>query len=283
MLMMKKTIGTVAYMGGVIEVPEEFCFALMQMLQYSQEYVCGPNDIIHVTRARTSYHSWARNILANQFQGDWLLMLDTDQTFEPDLLARLYATMAQQDLDVVTGLYHYKMPPFAPVIFNWNDKTNGFQQIGRYPKDATLIPVDCAGGGCLLVRRRVFDRIKTELKEEPFDILPPWSEDFSFFARLRKLGIKSWCMPKVEAYHLVMAPVTAGHCQIHESQLMPVEAEEHKPGDLTVVTSTVDMSPKRVMSSSNTDMEDLAYELTGTASFNVGAQLNPAPEIVEVR
>lgn len=207
MLLAKRPIGTIGIMGGLLSVPTDFCMSLARMVQYNTEYLCQSGEYIHLDVAGTSYHAWARNGLADRMLGEFLLMLDTDQIFEPDLLCRLLSLMNQSDIDVLTGIYRYKVPPYYPVIYHWDQKI-GYRIISSWDKDAELFEVGCAGAGCLLVRGKVFERIRKELCEAPFDPIVPYSEDFSFFRRLRSLAIKAWCAPAIQTGHLVNQPVT---------------------------------------------------------------------------
>jgi hypothetical protein len=42
MLFHNRAIGTVAYLGGVMAVPEPFAWSLAQLVQYNSELLCGP-------------------------------------------------------------------------------------------------------------------------------------------------------------------------------------------------------------------------------------------------
>lgn len=207
----RTVIGTIAYMGGVPAVLEEFCWAWSQMVQYNADYACGPKEQILYLRTKVSDHAFARSVLAASFQGDWLLMLDTDHQFEPDLAARLLREFEANDLDVLTGFYTYRQPPYAPVLFVKNPY-GVLQNLGAWDKPEGdrpyLTPIDAAGGGCLLVRRRVFERIATELHEQPFAHRGAFSEDHSFFDRCRELGIQAYCCPSIESPHLTVRTVT---------------------------------------------------------------------------
>lgn len=231
MLLAKRPIGTVAYLGGLMAVPEEFCWSFCQMVQFNNEYLCQPSEFVHLIRAKTSYHVSARNNLVERYMGDWLLMFDTDHAFEPDICVRLVSAMQQFDLDVVTALYHYKVPPYLPVLYHWEEGMNSFTPLAAWPAEADLIEAGCAGAGSLLVRRRVFDRIRTELKENPFDIIPPLSEDFSFFRRLHKLGIKMHCVPAIESYHLTVRQITSADKDLTGLNLQTTKPQE-APGAL---------------------------------------------------
>jgi hypothetical protein len=48
----------------------------------------------------------------------------------------------------------------------------------------------------------VFDRIRTELHEQPFDHRAAFSEDHSFFDRCRELAIPVYGAPHIESPHL---------------------------------------------------------------------------------
>lgn len=200
MLYGKRILGTVAYMGGVMTIPERFTWSWGQMVQWNSEYFCNPGEIVWYDRATMSYHSAARNSIVDKMRGDWLLMLDTDHSFEPDICARMLNIMDDADIDVLTGIYQYKNPPYAPVVYR--KVGDGFATVGDWSDGLTAFEIGSAGGGCLLVRKHVYDRIRDELDEGPFDIDHPYSEDHSFFRRLDKLGIKAYCTPKIQCHHL---------------------------------------------------------------------------------
>jgi hypothetical protein len=206
-------IGTVGYMGGVMSVPEPFTFAWGNMLVYSHEALCQPGEHIHPDRTKFSLHDWGRNDLVARMKGDWIFMLDTDCSFEPDLCARMVATMYRHDVEILTGIYSFKAEPHLPVLYIWNEKTERHEIVAKWDRTRwdgknEIFQVDSAGGGCLLVRRRVFERITSELKENPFSRKEAKGEDHSFFMRTRQLGIKAYCAWKIEVQHLEYLGIT---------------------------------------------------------------------------
>lgn len=225
MLMGKRTIGTVSYMGGIQFVPESFCWSLLQMMQYSTEYVCGIGDIIHLYRPEMSYHATARNAAVAECKGDWLLQLDTDHAFGPDLLQRLLFTMHKYNVDVLCGIYHFRRPPYMPVLFQWDAKNERYDQLADWDRKAEIFEIGSSGGGCLLVKRSVYQRIYKELREEPFSISPPYSEDHSFFNRIRKLGIKAYVAPQVQAAHLEVRPILTEDYHPEEFSVLVKQSE----------------------------------------------------------
>lgn len=197
-----RAIGTIGYMGGIMALPEPFVWSWTQLVEFNHSGMCQPGEYVHYDRSRFSLHWSARNELVERMRGDWLLMLDTDVVFEPDLAARLVGTMYKYDLDVVAGIYPFKKAPSCPVLFLYNPETDRHDAIIDWDRSCELFEFSGGGAGCLLIRRRVFDRIAAELKERPFDIIHPLGEDNSFFARIRKLGIKAMCAWRVECGHL---------------------------------------------------------------------------------
>lgn len=205
-------VGTIAYMGGVHSILSEWVWSWTQMLVFNGEHF-GPGGI-HYDKASSSYHASARNEVSRRMKGDWLLQLDTDHQFEPDLAWRLVDTFNKHNLDVLCGFYQYRTFPHMPTIYRYleDQLTPDGDPISRpiigWTGDSPVIQISAAGGGCLLVRRRVFDRIRRELHCEPFDVKHPWSEDHSFFQRLFRLGISVYCDTGVQYSHLTTRKVT---------------------------------------------------------------------------
>jgi len=197
-----RCIGTIGYMGGIMAVPEEFCWSWGNLLLFTQEALCQPGEHIHPVRTKLSLHDYARNDLLTQMRGDWILMLDCDMSLEPDFCARMVRLFERNHLDVLTGLYSYKSPPNLPVAYLLNPATGRHEIIAEWDRTLPLIQIDSAGAGCLLIRRSVCERITSELKENPFDRYPGKGEDHSFFLRLGKLGIPAWIAQHAEADHL---------------------------------------------------------------------------------
>jgi hypothetical protein len=209
MLIHNKPLGTCAYLGGIVATPEQFCWDWGQMRQYNAEYMCQPGTYVHYDRATVSYHSQARNFLVQRFLGDWLMMLDADHGFEPDIVARMVSVMYQYDVQVLSALYYMKVHPHLPTIYQWADAAGGFLPIGKWTDTGAIFKIDCAGAGALLVRRSVFDRITKEMGQSPFHPISPWGEDFSFFRRLMLLGIPAYACPAIECQHLMTKGITS--------------------------------------------------------------------------
>lgn len=212
----KKVLGTAAYIGRKM-VMEEFCWSWGAMIQYTNEFMVKPGEIVHWDRNKKFGQAGARNYLAQNMMGEWLFMSDSDHQFDPDLLFRMRRVLEGNKLDVLSGLYLYDDSPKIPVMYQ---RVNGnLENIHMQPfkRDSELplqlIKIDAAGAGCLMIRRSVFDRIDSELHEAPFAPIPPNGEDFSFFMRLEKLGIQAYCCPNIESKHLGISAIGLDDCE----------------------------------------------------------------------
>src|SRR5438132_11192700 len=219
MLIQNKVIGTVGVMGGIPFLHTEFAWSLLQMAEYNHDYLLQPGEHVHYEKATVSFHPLARNDLVAKMLGDWLLQLDTDHLFEPDLLVRLLVHMEHFQCDVLTGVYCHRGAPHPPVLYNWYDG-NKIRHIIDWDRSVKGFEIGSAGGGVLLVKRKVFERIRDELGDEPFSIVEHMGEDHSFFWRLKLLGMKPYCASRIQSYHLATTPIMLSDVQ---TESIPLE------------------------------------------------------------
>jgi len=207
MLTANNYLGTVARIGGVPAMYTQFVDSFIDMIQWNQQYVCGPGEWIYYPKPPAcSVVDMSRNMIVDKFEGDWLLQIDSDHSFDPDILGRILNMAQMIGAVVATGMYQYKMAPHSPVLYQKID--DGRFPLVEWDDSATAMVVDSAGAGCLWVRRQVFDKIREDLNEKPFDRYPDLSEDHSFFQRLEKIGVQCVCFPKIECHHLTVRPLS---------------------------------------------------------------------------
>ena len=221
MLLMNRCIGTVERMGGVPAVLSPFVDSFCDLIQWNAQYVCGAGESIHYPHPpKLNIHDVARNMMVERMRGEWLLMLDSDHAFEPDILYRLINLAEATEADVAVGFYQFKGAPYIPVVYIEHE--GRISPLCDWDRSGPVaLEVAAAGAGCLWVRRGVFDRI-AELKEKPFDRIAGNGEDISFFMRLKKLGIKVVCNPNIECNHLELRAVTLADYD-------PSDLDLHKP------------------------------------------------------
>lgn len=171
---------------------------LARMLLFSQTHL-GP---LHYTSAPVSYHEMARKHLVDTFLGDWILMLDTDHSFSPDILLRMLDLKTKYKTRVLSAIYQYKHPPHSPVAGLWRPDGKPTPLID-WDRRGDIVDVGTVGAGCLLIDRSVFDEIKKKLKEDPFQLRAGLSEDYSFCDRCRELEIPVSLALQIECHHVV--------------------------------------------------------------------------------
>jgi 2-polyprenyl-3-methyl-5-hydroxy-6-metoxy-1,4-benzoquinol methylase len=149
----------------------------------------------------------ARNAIveaARQANADWLLMLDDDMIINPlretlaasqdyDFLRRLLA----HDKDICGALYYQRVGECAAVLMAKAGE-NGYRFLRDDEITGELQRVDVAGGGCLLVKMRVFDRIKPPF----FAPEHKFGTDIQLCRAAAEAGFEIWADTSIELGHV---------------------------------------------------------------------------------
>ena len=146
---------------------------------------------------------------------DYVLWLDSDMTFEPDLLDRLLEDIEGKEtgepLQAVTGLCFGRRPPFNPCIYKELDvKTEGnlitpYRTVYEdYPRDS-LFEVEACGFACILMRMDMLEAMG--IYGVPFFPVAGLGEDLTFCWRARKLGIRFHCDSRLKIGHIMRISV----------------------------------------------------------------------------
>ena len=155
----------------------------------------------------------ARNQIASYVlkQGgfDYVLWLDSDMTFDPDLLDRLLEDI--EGRQAVTGLCFGRRPPFKPCIYNRLEVEQNGQMIFPhadnwfdYPRDR-IFEVEGCGFACLLMKVEVLEAMG--IYGVPFFPLAGLGEDLTFCWRAKKLDIKFHCDSRLKIGHIMRIAV----------------------------------------------------------------------------
>ena len=147
----------------------------------------------------------SRNALATaaiQAEADYVFWLDSDMVFQPDILKRMLKTLQEKDLDMLTGLYFRRVPPYSPVLFDKLEIDGiacDFTEWKRIPDD--LFEVGACGFGCVLMKTDVFFDVQSKFGNM-FAPIGNNGEDVAFCWRARQCGYKIWCDPSVICGHV---------------------------------------------------------------------------------
>ena len=170
-------------------------------------------DEVEVKYLKASLVYDARNQLATYVTTvggyDYVLWLDSDMTFKPDLLDRLLEDI--EGRQAVSGLCFGRRPPFKPCIYKKLDVTVSGQMIHPesenwfdYPRDQ-IFEVAACGFACVLMRVDVLEAMG--IYGVPFFPVGGLGEDLTFCWRARKLDIKFHCDSRLKIGHIMRISV----------------------------------------------------------------------------
>lgn len=154
----------------------------------------------------------ARNSLVKQALSEGcshLLMLDTDQIYPADCLAKLLS----RDVDVCGVRVHRRWMPFDPIFLRGElGKYKAVPDEEMYSGD--LIEVDATGTGCLLFDMDVFLRVPQPWFEFSHHEEKPVGEDIYFCSKARAAGVRIFVDTSVEVGHMTTMVVNKALHQI---------------------------------------------------------------------
>lgn len=143
----------------------------------------------------------SRNQLAKQamkYDADYVMWLDSDMIIPADALKKMLRHM-EEGLDIVTGLYFRRRPPYTPVLFKSADEEGKWEGYDEYPDE--LFEVGGCGFGCVITRTDVLYDVAINEKGL-FDPIAGFGEDISFCIRARNRGYKVMCDPSIKCGHV---------------------------------------------------------------------------------
>lgn len=195
--------------------------SMMSLVNYS---AMNGIKIRHIGITERTLIDDARNTLVEGFlksPTEWLFWMDSDMTFPPDSLVKLFDVVEKKEAKMVTGVYYQRKGNFLPCIWSRGQETTDGSKTGMgtikgqqnkyagsfmiiHPDKKEPFEVHAAGFGCVLIHRSVF-----EMMDRPWFqfIKGICSEDFYFFVKAQELGIKLWAEPTIDLGHIGDAPV----------------------------------------------------------------------------
>lgn len=195
------------------QVPAQFCESLATLRRVGECQVAFHMGSLIYT---------ARNTLAEtaiQMDADWMLWLDSDMVFRPDLLEVLYNTAQEQKADFVTGVYYRRREPYSPVLFKtlsysgdvptWSNQ----DEIPDHPFE-----VEGCGFGAVLLNTQVLFDVLGKYGANPFTPTANLGEDLAFCWRARECGYKIIADPSAPLGHIGYTMITKAHWKAFEDQ-----------------------------------------------------------------
>lgn len=144
--------------------------ALMRYDAYNEQHIMGVlgGEIAMQSGPRIAEirHQMVEKFLFNDLyaNSEWLLMVDADMTFEPDLVSRLMEEADHDEVPILGGLAfaggHAGGRAYPTIYEEYTDDDGdvGVRPVDDYPRNR-LVKCGATGGGCLLVHRTVYQRM----------------------------------------------------------------------------------------------------------------------------
>lgn len=189
----KKTLIAVPAMN---QVPTEFCASFGDMIRVGQcAHLFKIGTLVYVARDELAKASLACG-------ADYIFWLDSDMTFNPNIMQKMMETYEREDIDILSGLYFRRVEPYTPTLFEHLDVKDeivewcDFKHIPAEPFE-----IEGCGFGCVLMRTDIFVEVQKEFGAM-FTPLNGVGEDLAFCWRARQLGYKIWCDPRIQLGHV---------------------------------------------------------------------------------
>jgi len=236
-----RSIGTIGPMTGLEYEHVAFERTLLPVILHAKNVLCGPDETLAIRPAPYSFPYLSRSHMCRYVEGDWLVMLDSDMTFDADTVARLVAAQKRIEQEhgecgVVAGIYpRREMPPKTITVYKRHSISTEYLPLepGELQLDAPG-RCDAVGAGAMLIMRWVIERMVMELHIPPFqehgalarksnqELLGDQSDDMAFCRRLRMLDppVQLWYTPDVQPKHLVTIGLGVVDW-LHANQRMP--------------------------------------------------------------
>lgn len=184
------------------QVPVPFCYSLAQLIKpENTSLVMKSGSMIYASR-----DDLAMTAVENDF--DYVFWMDSDMQFPKNALVNMLDTLREKKLDILSGLYFRRVPPYSPVLFD-RLEINGLEADSSEFKTIPegLTEIGACGFGCVLMDTQVFIDVAGKFGQM-FAPIGRNGEDVSFCWRARQCGFKIWCDPSILCGHVGYSIIT---------------------------------------------------------------------------
>lgn len=178
------------------QVPVPFCYSLATLEKVGEcKLIMKSGAMIYAAR-----DDFAMKAIQGEY--DYVFWMDSDMQFPANALTKLLEDIREKDLDMVTGLYFRRIPPYSPVLFDKleiNGVEADWSEFQSIPEG--LFEVGGCGFGCVLMKTDLFFDVQSKFGQM-FTPIGRNGEDVAFCWRARQCGYKIWCDPEVLCGHV---------------------------------------------------------------------------------
>lgn len=188
-------------------VHTEFLKSLLQLRKVEEtKYTLTCSSLVYDAR-----NTMAKKAITESY--DRVLWLDSDMSFEPDLMERLAARL-DEGKEFVSGLYFTRKAPVRPVMYEecgyFTDNEGAVKPVAvwydDYPRDDIFKVKACGFGGVMMTTaliQRVVDKFGM-----PFAPMLGFGEDLSFCGRVQEVGGEMWVDSTIKLGHVGLGTIT---------------------------------------------------------------------------
>lgn len=142
---------------------------------------------------------------------DWVLWIDADMVFEPEVLDDLQFC----GKDFVSGLCYARRPPHNSCAF-WDARAESLRRVEEPPEGPCEI--DGCGFALVLIKTEILRAVKTRYGS-CFCPEPMYGEDLAFCRRAKALGYQIWLDPHVQPGHIGQIVIYRGEAENYQRNL----------------------------------------------------------------
>ena len=178
------------------QVPVPFCQSLALLEKVGEcTLAMKAGSLIYTSRNDLA-------LRAVQSDMDYVFWMDSDMQFPPDTLVRMVDVLTKNDLDILTGLYFRRVPPYSPVLFDRLEMRRNICSWSEFKElPDHLFEIGGCGFGCVLMSTEVFLSVQAK-HGNMFAPIGNNGEDIAFCIRARDCGYKIWCDPSIICGHV---------------------------------------------------------------------------------
>lgn len=196
-------------MRTLIAVP---CMDMVHTLFFRSMLALEKPDSTEVLVSSSSLVYDARNklaALAIEGNYDRVLWIDSDMTFDSDLLLRFHADL-DSGLDYVSGLAFSRRAPIKPCIFRTcgirldGEKRVPFAETFADLPDKPMFQIAASGFAAVMTTVDLLKRVQDKYGL-PFSPVMGFGEDLTFCMRASELGVPLWCDSRIRLGHIGQA------------------------------------------------------------------------------
>lgn len=194
-------------------VSAQFCQSLATLKKYiDTEVIFQIGSLIYNSR-----NALAGNAITGAY--DYTFWLDSDMVFSPETLGYMINVLEKENIDILSGLYFRRQPPFSPVVFKKlqiDEEGCHWENYDDVP--SSLFECEGIGFGCVLMRTEIFINLFNKYGA-PFTPIAGVGEDLSFCWRAREMGYKIHVDPNILLGHVGYQLVTKQFYDVYKGKL----------------------------------------------------------------